>query len=165
MTNKYSVIAAVDEAWGLGKGGLIPWHYPEDFAWFKKATQGATCFMGRKTYEEITKIMKGKKELLPGRKCVVISSNAVEDSRVTWLRSISDYHTVATEDNYFIGGASIYAFGLNVASRVFITGIPGDHNCDVFFPYKDLMTKYHTGNTITLSSELRVYEYLKNESV
>ena len=150
----FNVIAAVDEQWGIGKGGLIPWHHPEDFKWFKKVTIGATLFMGRKTYEELAVIMKGKKELMPGRKSIVFSSTPIDDHRVQVCSDLTKYMDYADEDNFFIGGRSIFEFGLTVAGGAYITRIPGDHGCDVKFPetglndFSILMTRHLTPDLI-----------------
>ena len=37
----------------IGRGGTIPWHLPEDFKWFKRATLGSFVIMGRKTFESL----------------------------------------------------------------------------------------------------------------
>lgn len=156
----FSVIAAADEKWGIGRDGIIPWRFPEDFRWFKDTTTGTTCYMGRNTYLELAEIMKGKKSLLPRRKCVVITSSPIDDNRVTVCNDINRYaeFTDASE-NYFIGGTSIFEFGLQVADYVYLTAIPGDHNCNVFFPHQALTDSFDLNREITLSEQLKVNVY------
>ena len=31
----------------IGSNGAMPWHLPEDFRWFKRATMGGALLMGR----------------------------------------------------------------------------------------------------------------------
>ena len=64
----------------IGAHGAIPWHLPEDFRWFKRATMGGVIVMGRKTYESLGKP-------LPGRENVVLS-RSTEISGVRMVRSI-----------------------------------------------------------------------------
>lgn len=154
MMQTFTVIAAADSKWGIGKDGLIPWRYPEDFKWFKRATLGATCFMGRTSYDEIAGMMVGKKELLPGRKCVVFTSRPLDDDRVTVCSNINDYATHATEKNFFIGGTSIFRFGLTVADAVYVTKIPGFHKCNVFFPFKELFDSFVLNNETRLTDSV-----------
>lgn len=45
----------------IGCGGQIPWHLPEDFKWFKRATAGQVVVMGRKTFESLGKPLPGRK--------------------------------------------------------------------------------------------------------
>lgn len=113
----FSIIAAVDEEWGIGKDGVIPWRYSEDFKWFKKMTMGNTCFMGYNTYSELATIMEGKKELLPGRKCVVFTSRSIDDPRVSICRDSNRYQEYTdTEENFFIGGTSVFDLGLDITN-------------------------------------------------
>lgn len=159
---EFSVIAATDEQWGIGKNGIIPWRYSEDFKWFKEKTLGSTCYMGRNTYLELADIMKGKKELLPGRKCIVISSHEIDDHRITVCNNINNYIDYASDDNFFIGGSSIFRFGLQVADYAYITNIPGDHECDVRFPGEVIERNFNLNRQITLSDVLTVSVYERN---
>ena len=45
------MIAAIDEASGIGKDGRIPWDCPEDRAFFKAQTRGHPLVVGRRTFE------------------------------------------------------------------------------------------------------------------
>ena len=72
-----NLIAAVDEEFGLGRDGKIPWHYPEDFKFFKEKTKGHVCVMGRKTFDDLLTYAKGK-AVLPGRQCIVVTSTPLE---------------------------------------------------------------------------------------
>lgn len=42
-------IAALDQNYGIGRNGALPWHLAADFLHFKTATMGHTMIMGRKT--------------------------------------------------------------------------------------------------------------------
>lgn len=160
----FSVIAAADEGWGIGKDGIIPWRFPEDFKWFKHMTSGNPCFMGYNTYKELADIMKGKKELLPGRKCIVVSSKDIDDSRITVCRDLTAFadYTDAKE-NFFIGGTSIFDFGLDHADWVYLTQIPGDHDCNVKFPKDKLLQNFTLNRVIDLSDVLKVNVYERNQ--
>lgn len=65
---KLIAIAAVAENNVIGINNSLPWHLPEDLAFFKKTTMGAPIVMGRKTYESINRP-------LPGRLNIVITGN------------------------------------------------------------------------------------------
>lgn len=45
----------------IGQDGKIPWHLPEDFKWFKRATSGQVIVIGRKTFESLGKPLPGRK--------------------------------------------------------------------------------------------------------
>ena len=46
-------VVAMDPNRLIGAGGTLPWHLPEDLAFFKKTTLGHPVLMGRKTFESI----------------------------------------------------------------------------------------------------------------
>ena len=70
---KISLIAAIDENRGLGKGNELLWRIPEDLKNFKKLTMGHYVLLGRKTYESIGRP-------LPGRTLLVLTRKKEEDS-------------------------------------------------------------------------------------
>jgi dihydrofolate reductase len=82
-------IAAMSLNRVIGRENTIPWHLPEDFKWFKRATMGATVIMGRKTFTSIGRP-------LPGRKNVVLTR---------------DPDSLATEPQFagFLNGATLLA--------------------------------------------------------
>lgn len=153
---KFAVIAATDKYWGIGKDGVIPWRFREDFLWFKETTKGATCFMGRVTYDELAVIMKGKKELLPGRTCIVVTQRPLDDERVIVCNDLNNYLHYAGENNFFIGGVGIFDFGLRIADTAYITRIPGDYECNVKFPVDTLFENLGINRQISLSDTLLV---------
>ncbi|MDE6708156.1 MAG: dihydrofolate reductase, partial [Oscillospiraceae bacterium] len=55
-----NIIAAVAKNRVIGNDGHIPWHIPEDMAYFKNLTTGNIIIMGRKTYEEIGKPLSNR---------------------------------------------------------------------------------------------------------
>ena len=48
-----NLIAAVDQNWGIGNGGELLVHIPEDMKYFRQLTIGKAVVMGRKTFESI----------------------------------------------------------------------------------------------------------------
>lgn len=65
-------IAAMSLNRVIGCGNKIPWHLPEDFKWFKRATMSGTVIMGRKTFESLGN------RALPGRINFVLSRGPEE---------------------------------------------------------------------------------------
>ena len=53
----------------IGKGGVMPWHLPEDLAHFKRVTLNHPVIMGRKTWDSIPP----KFRPLPGRTNIVVT--------------------------------------------------------------------------------------------
>jgi len=63
-----ALIAAMDKNGLIGNNNTIPWHIPNDLAYFRRTTWGKTFIMGRKTYESIGKP-------LPNRENVILTTN------------------------------------------------------------------------------------------
>ena len=70
------MIAAVDDAMGLGRRGAIPWNVPSDRAFFRRQTMGAAVIVGRVTYESLPVGRDGRRGL-DGRLCAVLSRRSV----------------------------------------------------------------------------------------
>jgi dihydrofolate reductase len=129
-----TIIAAIARNGAIGKGGQLPWHYPEDLARFKALTMGHAVVMGRKTWESIP----AKFRPLPGRTSIVMSRGAeVAGAHYT----APSLHTAMLEAGLsgapidIIGGASVYAAALPLADRLEITEVDVDvEGADAFFP-------------------------------
>ncbi|RYD45633.1 MAG: dihydrofolate reductase, partial [Verrucomicrobiaceae bacterium] len=48
----------------IGKNGGLPWHLPEDLAFFKRTTSGHPIVMGRKTYESIGRPLPKRRNIV-----------------------------------------------------------------------------------------------------
>lgn len=114
----------------IGAGNKLPWHLPEDFAWFKQQTLGKTLLMGRKTFDSIGRP-------LPKRTTLVLSRGAASIAGVTVIRSLDELAVVApaAPEIMICGGAEIYALTLPRWSEVFVTRVKRTvENADAFFP-------------------------------
>ena len=128
-----ALIAAVAKNGTIGKNNSLPWHIPEDFAYFKKMTIGKTILMGRRTFESLGKP-------LPNRKQLVITRQP--DYKVP--DGVEVYHTIndaltahANEDIMVIGGGDIYRQTINRADTLYITLIDAVYEGDTVFPTID----------------------------
>ena len=141
-----SLIVAHDTQKVIGKNNELPWHLPEDLAYFKKMTMGKAMVMGRKTYESIGRP-------LPGRLSVVITRNpnytvdgvVVENNLESAIEIAKDY----ASEVMIIGGAEIFKMAMNKADRLYITLIKEKFDGDTFFPeYEDMWTLTSTSEEI-----------------
>ena len=125
-----SMIAAVGKNLGLGKNNNLIWHFKEDMKFFKDTTMGHTVVMGRKTFESLPKA-------LPGRKNIVISSNAEYQAQgATVVTSVEEALQIADNEEIFvIGGGKIYAEFLPYADKLYLTEINAEcADADTYFP-------------------------------
>jgi dihydrofolate reductase len=124
----FKAIAAMAENRVIGNDGDIPWHLPEDFKWFKKATMGGILVMGRKTYESIGKP-------LPGRDTFVLSRQAQNIPGVHSFTDIEMLQHFETDKTIWIaGGAEIYRQTLEFCDELFLTRVHRECEGDTFFP-------------------------------
>ena len=125
-----SMIAAVGKNLELGKNNDLIWHFKEDMKFFKDTTMGHTVVMGRKTFESLPKA-------LPGRKNIVISSNAEYQAQgATVVASVEEALQIADNEELFvIGGGKIYAEFLPYADKLYLTEINAEcTDADTYFP-------------------------------
>ena len=125
-----SMIAAVGKNLELGKNNDLIWHFKEDMKFFKDTTMGHTVVMGRKTFESLPKA-------LPGRKNIVISSNAKYQAQgATVVTSVEEALQIADNEEIFvIGGGKIYAEFLPYADKLYLTEIYAEcEDADTYFP-------------------------------
>lgn len=125
-----SMIAAVGKNLELGKNNDLIWHFKEDMKFFKDTTMGHTVVMGRKTFESLPKA-------LPGRKNIVISSNAEYQAQgATVVTSVEEALQIADNEEIFvIGGGKIYAEFLPYADKLYLTEIDAEcADADIYFP-------------------------------
>jgi len=126
-----SLIVAHDPNRVIGANNELPWHLPEDLAYFKKMTMGKAMVMGRKTYESIGRP-------LPGRQTIIVTRNTnFSEEGVIVVHDLNEAIEKAKEfsdEVMVIGGAEIFRMVLGFADRLYITYIQKSFAGDVFFP-------------------------------
>jgi len=131
-----SVIVVCDSEYGIGRGGKMPWHFPADFAYFKKKTMGHPMITGRKNFEDMG--------ALPGRETIVVTRDVLyrtEKEGVHVAHSLEEALVRAQdlegkEEIFIVGGGQMYrhAFQLGMVDTVYVTHIQGEgYECDTFF--------------------------------
>ena len=129
-----SIIVAVSEDLGIGKGNDLLWHLPEDMKRFKRLTTGKTVIMGRRTWQSLPR------KPLTGRRNIVITDIPGEEFEgAESAASITDAASKCKKDEeaFIIGGASIYRQFMPLADRLYITHVHKKTPADVFFPEID----------------------------
>lgn len=121
-------IAAVGRNRGIGRGNRLPWHIPEDFAFFKSTTMGHVLVMGRLTYASIGRP-------LPGRSTVVLSRTGFSAPGVTTAAGWQDLRGIEPGKTLFLaGGAQLYAEALPWCEQLLLTHVDQEPEADAFFP-------------------------------
>ncbi|EAP99570.1 probable dihydrofolate reductase oxidoreductase protein [Janibacter sp. HTCC2649] len=125
-----TLIAAVGRNGVIGADNDMPWHLPEDFAFFKRTTMGHAMVMGRKTFDSIGRA-------LPGRRTIVITRQPDwHHADVETVHSLDDALGLAgpVGEVFVAGGGEIYAQAMPFAHRLLITEVDQEPEGDVRFP-------------------------------
>lgn len=121
-----SIITAFDQNQVIGNDQKLPWHIPEDLAYFKTTTLNHPIIMGRKTFESIGKP-------LPKRTNIVISSSLKRDDIII-LDSPDQIFSLDLDSAFIIGGASLYQYFLPKCTLLYVTHIDGKFTGNIHFP-------------------------------
>lgn len=124
------LIAAMATNRTIGKENRMPWHIPEELAFFKKTTMGYPMIMGRKTFATFS-------APLPGRRHIVLSRNtAYKPAGGEAAASLTEAISLCqgSEKVFIIGGAEVFALSLGVATTILLTTIHREFDGDVTFP-------------------------------
>lgn len=127
-----SLIAAVDENFGLGNNNQLLCHLPKDLKHFKELTMGKPIIMGRKTFESIGKPLPGRLNIVLSTQPMVIEGATICSSLDEALNNVSDVPEIM-----IIGGATLFKRALPFAQRIYLTMIHHHFTADVFFPQID----------------------------
>lgn len=138
----FTIIAAVDENYGIGYNGMIPWKNTKDLQHFKRFTMNQELLVGRVTFETLPK--------LKNRTLHVLSNGNMKD--------------YLDKKYILIGGAKVWEYALenNYVERIVLTKITGKHNCDTFFPKKYLDSFYVYDSQI-LDPNTTIFYLVKND--
>lgn len=135
----------------------MPWHLPEEFKWFKRATLGHAVLMGRKTFTSIGKP-------LPGRLNLVVTRDpaAVFGEGVVVVRDLEtfDPSAITVEKIFVAGGAEIYARLLPLCAELWLTHLQLEVEGDTQFP--EFASMFTPAEMLHETAEFKVRRYLRN---
>lgn len=134
-----SLIAALGENRVIGVDNSMPWHLPGDFKYFKATTLGKPIIMGRKTWDSLGRPLPGRLNLVVSRQTdlalegaeVFPSLEAAVERAEAWALE------QGVDELMLIGGAQLYAQGLEQAHRLYLTRVALSPEGDAWFPEFD----------------------------
>ena len=135
-----SLIAALGENRVIGVDNSMPWHLPGDFKYFKATTLGKPIIMGRKTWDSLGRPLPGRLNIVVSRQTdlelegaqVFPSLDAAVERAEAWALE------QGVDELMLIGGAQLYAQGLEQADRLYLTRVALSPQGDAWFPEFDL---------------------------
>ncbi len=145
----FSIIVAVDEDFGIGKAGGLPWHLSADLKHFKVVTtktkssgEQNAVIMGRKTWESLPENYRP----LPNRFNLVLTRNknfsaAADisafqnlDAALGFLKTEGPQRKI--NEVFVIGGGQVFseAIAHPGCQKIYLTKIRNRFGCDTYFP-------------------------------
>jgi dihydrofolate reductase len=124
-----AMVLAIGDNDVIGKDGQVPWKIPEDMRHFKAMTIGHAIIMGRKTWDEVGKPLPGRRNIVISRTVKSLEGAEVApnlDAALALARSTDDEPRI-------IGGSTIYAAALPLATRIYLTEVHRSVEGDTFF--------------------------------
>ncbi|MDD7384114.1 MAG: dihydrofolate reductase [Actinomycetaceae bacterium] len=127
-----SLIWAQDRNGAIGKNGTLPWHVPEDFAFFKRMTMGLPLLMGRTTWESMPQTSRP----LEGRLNLILTHHADYNAPgATLVSSVEDALEYANPDMMVSGGRTVFDAIMPFADALYVTQLDLDvQNATRFAP-------------------------------
>ena len=170
-------IYAIDSKNGLSKNAVIPWKSKKDMSFFMNKTINNIVIMGKNTYFSIPK----QHRPLKNRLNIVCTSNPhvydvdeTEKSNVIFTDNISIHEEILTNTSkyynrykflnndfkiFIIGGKTIYDHFIPLCSKIWVTRLKSDYECDLFLDY-DYSTQYKE-EIYEQDDELEIIEYIR----
>lgn len=150
-------IVAMDEGYGIGCNGAIPWKDTqwghEDMFYFRSITKGNAVLMGWNTYKSIGGLLSDRLNIIvtfnhiaeaPENQEGVCAVFSDPDAAIQYGRK---WEVQNNKRCFVIGGEQIYRYYLNRYNPIqeYITVIPAHYKCDTFYPNRHkIQTQSHT---------------------
>jgi dihydrofolate reductase len=138
----------------IGKDGTLPWHLPEDLAFFKRTTRDHAVLMGRKTFESIGRP-------LPRRRNIVLTRDPHwQAPGVEVVHSIGELQQLGfaqSETVFLIGGAELYAALLAELDELLVSHVHTAYPGDTTFPAFDHL--FGGGELVESHADFEVRRY------
>lgn len=175
---EFELILAVDEKWGIGKDGSIPWFVPEDLQFFKEKTDGNVIIMGSNTFNSLRRRpLKNRLNIVLTRVPWLYKKDAEKHLNLVFVKSMQELQMFTNRIEtvqvfpflqidyklFVVGGANVYKQFMrdHNVSTIWITFIKGWYECDTFFnPYPEI-TSYKLQEVIRNTDTHYIEKYVK----
>ncbi len=131
------IVAAIGGRGELGRDNRLLFRLKADMANFRRVTAKTPLVMGRKTWESLPKRpMPGRPNIVATRNLDFIAPGAFVFSSLPPALAAGRAMAAETGVNEvaIIGGAAIFAAGLEVATHITLTEVDATREATVFFP-------------------------------
>jgi len=128
---KISIIVAIASNYAIGKDNDLLWHISKDLKRFKELTESHYIVMGKRTYYSLPK------RPLPKRTSLIITDvkdEVIDNCLMAYSIDDAVNKMDAENENFIIGGGSIYKQFMPLADKLYINRVHKDFDADTFFP-------------------------------
>ena len=129
MTRLIAIVAMTPDR-VIGRDGTLPWHLPEDLAFFKKTTSGHPIVMGRATYDSIGRPLPSRRNIVLTRNPEWTAPGVEVIHRPDELLKLPDLGPSV----FIIGGAAVYREFLPLLDDLLVSHLTAEHPGDTWFP-------------------------------
>lgn len=139
----------------IGRDGALPWHLPEDLAFFKRTTLGKPVVMGRKTFESIGKP-------LPKRRNIVLTRDPSWSAPgIEVIHQPTEIFSLAGDAKqiFIIGGAEIFAIFADETDELLISHVREKYHGDTWFP--PFTGRFHESEIIESHADFEVRRWTR----
>lgn len=147
-------IVAMDPNRIIGANGKLPWHLPEDLAFFKKTTLGHPILMGRKTFESIGRP-------LPKRKNIVLTRDTEWSHKGVETVNSPEKIPAISGKIFVIGGAEIYTAVSPLIDEWLVSHVHECHEGDTYLA--EFEEDFPVVETLEEYSDFTVKRYLRHQ--
>jgi dihydrofolate reductase len=159
------LLAAVDNNWGIGYKGKLPWHVSEELKHFKEITFGEYCIFGYNTAVTLPTLTGRGIFVITSRyphgSIVRVGKNIATIIHMNMLENFNFIQNITGIITYVCGGQQLYEHVLEeklvdecIISRINITS-----QCDKQFPVKTLDINYSLNNIVSMYDEFSVFSW------
>ncbi|MBX9913272.1 MAG: dihydrofolate reductase [Pseudomonadaceae bacterium] len=136
ITRPLCLIAALAQNRVIGCDNQLPWHLPADLKHFKALTLGKPIIMGRKTWDSLGRPLPGRLNLVVSRQLdlQLPGAEVFTSLEAAILRAEQWAEAEDADELMLIGGAQLYAQGLALAERLYLTRVELSPVGDAWFP-------------------------------
>lgn len=157
----FSLIVAATKDGVIGKNGDLPWRIPSDLSYFKRMTMGKKMIMGRRTFESLPGMLKGRELIVLTRSEEYKVPDGVK--LIHSLEDVLDYENL-DEEVFIIGGGEIFRKFIPKCNKLYITWVNRSFEGDTYFPlemitdFKEVSREDATDEVSGISVSFTVYE-------
>lgn len=125
------IIAAMSENQVIGQDNRLPWHLPDEWAHFRKVTDGKPFLQGRKSFEAADALHSSFRNVVLSR-----NENLAKTDKTERAGDLTEGLALLKDENevFVLGGASVFEQALPLVEKLYLTIVHTTVEGDAYFP-------------------------------